>query len=135
MKVSHFQKVKKGSMYCQNVYVLLSQSYCRIFLSALYPDIVNISCLFLRSDKFQKRKVSQLGILDRYDKVCAPCLNFSKISKLDLWLYVRFNGVEIDLNTKIGDSNQSTNFEKLCFLVVFATNRVAGLYYLHYLQK
>ena len=135
MKVSHFQKVKKGSMYCQNVYVLLSQSYCRIFLSALYPDIVNISWLFLRSDKYQKREVSQIGILDRYDKVCAPCLNFSKMSKLHLWLYVRFNGVEIDLNTKIGDSNQSTNFEKLCFLVVFATNRVAGLYYLHYLQK
>ena len=135
MKVSHFQKVKKGSMYCQNVYVLLSQSYCRIFLSALYPDIVNISWLFLRSDKYQKREVSQIGILDRYDKVCAPCLNFSKMSKLNLWLYVRFNGVEIDLNTKIGDSNQSKNFEKLCFLVVFATNRVAGLYYLHYLQK
>ena len=93
------------------------------------------SCLFFCSDKFQKRKVSQLGILDRYDKVCAPCLHFSKISKLDLWLYVRFNGVEIDLNTKIGHSNQSTNFQKLCFLVVFATNRVAGLYYLQYLQK
>ena len=98
-------------MYSLKVYISLSQLYCRIFLSAVYIDIVDVSRWYLHVDKYQ-RKINEIAILYGYEKGCVPCLKFSTIPRGYLWLSVWFNGVEIALNERIGDLNQSTKFQK-----------------------